>query len=525
MKVAIYARYSSDNQRQESIDAQLRAAKDFCDKNDHEIVRIYHDEALSATTDQRDQFLQMIDDSKHGWFNGVVVHKLDRFARNRYDSAFYKRELKMNGVRIISILEQLDDSPEAVILESVLEGMAEYYSKNLSREVRKGMNENALKGIHNGGTPPLGFNVNQDKTYSINETEAQAVRMIFDMYAKGFGYMMIANTLNEQGYKTKRGSMFGKNSIAEILRNEKYLGRYVFNKRLSKKSGNRQFKSDDQITRIDDALPRIISNEIWDKVHAKMNSQLKPRMNATRVYLLTGHLECGLCGSNYVGASYVRGRNGEKYYIYACTNRDTKNGCKNKNIRADKLEKYVIDFIKRELLSDDAIERLSLMVYDIVNDAVNINKDLAADLIKKRDLLKSQIDKLFDLYLDGGIDKSVIVERTNRMKEEAEQYDARLNELNVSDFEDLEQERIKRYMLDMRNKLDDADDNVKKVIIEAMIDKIIIYPDDVKVIFKIDPLGKRSISASNLTQGKVGGGEPYLVLPFVFTKVEIYQYC
>ena len=259
MRVALYARYSSDNQRQESIDAQLRAMKEHCTKNHHEIVRIYQDEALSATTDKRDDFLNMIRDSKQKIFDAVLVHKLDRFARNRYDSAFYKRELKNNGVKVTSVLENLDDSPEAVILESVLEGMAEYYSKNLAREVRKGLNENALKGLHNGGVPPLGFNVNPDKTLSINETEAQAVRIIFEMYADDFGYMMICNHLNEKGYLTKKGKPFGKNSIAEILRNEKYLGRYVFNKRLSKTSGYRKHKTDEEIVRIDNAFPSIVS--------------------------------------------------------------------------------------------------------------------------------------------------------------------------------------------------------------------------------------------------------------------------
>lgn len=510
LKVAIYVRYSSDNQRQESIDAQIRAIKEFCEKNGYEIAIIYKDEALSATTDNREQFLQMIDDAKNGWFEAVIVHKLDRFARNRYDSAFYKRELRHHNVRIISVLEQLDDSPEAVILESVLEGMAEYYSKNLAREVRKGLNENALKALHNGGVPPLGLNVNPDKTYSINESEAQAVRIIFDMYANGYGYMMIANELNAKNYKTKAGKPFGKNSIYEILRNEKYLGRYVFNRRASKKTG-RVEKSADQVTRIDGALPQIVSEELWNRVQNKMNQQKKPRMNATRVYLLTGHLECGLCGSNYVGASYVKGRNGEKYYIYACTTRDTRNGCRNKNIRADKLEQFVIDTIKHELLNDEAIEYLTGLVVDFVNEAIGINKDLVADLTKKRDLLRSQIDKLFDLYLDGNIDKNTITERTNRMKAEVEQYETRLRELSVSDFEKLEKPKIIKYMKAMRKQLDDADDKVKKVIIDSIIDKIIIYPDDVKFIFKIDPLNKSNKnsakSASSLTQGNAGGGE------------------
>ena len=179
MKVAVYARFSSDNQRQESIDAQIRAIKTYCDKNKYDIIHIYQDEAQSAKTDKRTQFAQMIRDSKDVIFQAIIVHKLDRFARNRYDSAYYKRLLKNNGVKLISVLEQLDDSPESVILESVLEGVAEYYSLNLAREVKKGMNENALKALHNGGIAPLGFHVNPDQSYSINPSEADSILLIF----------------------------------------------------------------------------------------------------------------------------------------------------------------------------------------------------------------------------------------------------------------------------------------------------------------------------------------------------------
>lgn len=525
MRIAIYARYSSDNQRQESIDAQIRAIKEFCTKNKYDIVKIYIDEAQSATTDQRDQFLQMVNDSSDKFFDAVVVHKLDRFARNRYDSAFYKHELKKHGVKVFSVLEQLDDSPESVILESVLEGLAEYYSMNLAREVRKGLKENALKGLHNGGTPPLGYDVKQDRTYSINEKEAQAVRMIFDMYADGYGYMMICNKLNNEGYKTKLGRSFAKNSISEILRNEKYLGRYVFNKRLSKKSGNRKFKSDDEIVRIDNALPSIVSQELWDKVHSKMNTQLKPRMNATRNYLLTGKLECGLCGSAYVGASYIKGsKEGSKYYMYACTSRDNKNGCTNKSIRADKLENYVIDFIKHELLNDEAIIRLTGMVLDIVDQAIGINKRIAVDLIKRRNEISAMLDKLLDAYLTSNFDKKQLDDKSDQLKKEAESINARLLQLNYSDFDNLDNNRIKQYLIDMRDKLDDADDNVKRTIIDAMIDKIIIYPDEVKVTYKIDPLNTTSKTKSSLTQGKVGGGEPCLTLPYVYSRADIYAY-
>lgn len=131
-RVAQYARFSSDNQRSESIDAQIRHMNQFCKQNHWQVVATYTDEARSATTDNRPQFQQMINDSSKGLFDIVLVHKLDRFSRDRYDSAIYKKKLKKNNVRLCSVLERLDNTPESIMMESVLEGMAEYYSKNLS---------------------------------------------------------------------------------------------------------------------------------------------------------------------------------------------------------------------------------------------------------------------------------------------------------------------------------------------------------------------------------------------------------
>lgn len=188
-RVALYARFSSDNQRTESIDAQIRAMKAYCQQRRFVIVNTYIDEAKSATTDRRPAFQQMIADSKDHNFNILLVHKLDRFARNRYDSAVYKRELKKNGVTVYSVLENLDDSPESIMMESVLEGMSEYYSQNLAREVMKGMKETALQAKHTGGKPPLGYDVDTEThKLVVNEQEAETVRLIFEMYGRGEGY-------------------------------------------------------------------------------------------------------------------------------------------------------------------------------------------------------------------------------------------------------------------------------------------------------------------------------------------------
>ena len=230
-KAVLYARFSSDNQRSESIDAQIRAMKEYCKKNSYVIVNTYIDEAKSATTDKRSSFQQMIADSKDKFFDIVLVHKLDRFARNRYDSAVYKRELKKNGVRVESVLENLDSSPESIMMESVLEGMNEYYSRNLGREVMKGMKETALQCKHTGGKPPLGYDIDEvTKKLIINEYEAETVRIIYEMYSQGYGYSDILKRMYKEDRKTKLGNNFAKNSLYSILTNPKYQGTYVYNR-------------------------------------------------------------------------------------------------------------------------------------------------------------------------------------------------------------------------------------------------------------------------------------------------------
>lgn len=219
-----YARFSSDNQRQESIDAQVRAIREYCSKKNYVLINTYEDAALTGTTDKRDAFLKMIADSKKGSFDVVVVHKLDRFSRDRYDSAYYKRELRKNKVQLNSVLENLDDSPESVIMEAVLEGMAEYYSKNLAREVRKGMKENALKCMSTGGAPPFGYSLTWEKKFEINELEAEGVRIIFRRILEGKGFDTIIHELNSLGFKTRNGKPFAKNSISSIIRNEGITG-------------------------------------------------------------------------------------------------------------------------------------------------------------------------------------------------------------------------------------------------------------------------------------------------------------
>ncbi|MCB2354710.1 recombinase family protein [Clostridium estertheticum] len=476
--------------------------KEYCSRNDYFLARIYTDEAKTGTNDNRKGFLDMIDDSSKGTFTICIVHKLDRFTRSKYDSAIYKKQLKDNNVKVISVLENLDDSPESIILESVLEGMAEYYSKNLAREVMKGIKETALQYKHNGGIAPTGYDVAPDKTYVINDKEAEIVKTIFKMYIADNGYGIIAQDLNEAGRCTKLGRLFTKSSIRDILLNEKYTGTYIFNKRLSKKD-NHKYKDDSEIIRIEDAMPVIISKEDFLKVKSKMDGKkVGPRMNQKRYYLLTGKIICGECGASYVGAGYVPGRNRAKYPIYSCTNKRS-HICSNKNIRQDILEGYVITQLKENVFNIDAIEKITSGIYDKLKEKnISTEKEKTSLIIQEKSI-QTKIDMAFDMAFEKQISKTLLAKKTNELEIELNNILQNQSELANKDYSWLDEKKIKKFLLASMENLEDEDSEVKRRVIETFSHKIIIYVDRIDVIFKVEP----SDSNKNTDSDKVGGGE------------------
>ena len=363
-KAVAYARFSSDNQRDESIDAQLRAIRKYADDNGIEIVHEYIDRAKTGTNADRESFQEMLNDSRDGGFSLVIVHKLDRFARNRFDSAISKAKLKNNGVRVVSVLEHLDDTPESIIItEGLLEAMSEYYSANLSREVMKGMKENALSCKHTGGKPPLGYHVGEDMRLEIDEREAPFVKFIFDAILNGMTYSEIISELNKRGAKTKKGGTFGKNSLHAILTNEKYTGVYIYNRAVSKnasgKRNNHKSKDAENIIRIEGGVPRIISKEKFDavqKILGKRRSLSHTKSSAKESYLLAGKIFCGVCGNTYCG-NRQKNSHGYLYITYRCNTRSRKGtkACRNKEINRDKLEKYVLKLLADVLFDKNRI--------------------------------------------------------------------------------------------------------------------------------------------------------------------------
>ena len=224
MNAVIYARYSSDSQREESIEGQLRECREYAERNNMTIVGTYIDRALSAKTADRPEFQHMIKDSAKELFEIVLVWKLDRFSRDRYDSAHYKHILKKNGVKVISAKEHISEGPEGIILEAMLEGYAEYYSADLSEKVVRGMTENALKGIYNGGTIPFGYMIDETRHYQPDPLLAPYVEQTFQKYADGATMTDLRDWLKAHNIKNSMGGEMSYNTIQRMLSNRRYIG-------------------------------------------------------------------------------------------------------------------------------------------------------------------------------------------------------------------------------------------------------------------------------------------------------------
>ena len=214
MNVVIYARYSSDRQTEQSIEGQLKECYEYARRNGYTVIGEYIDRAISGTTDHRPEFLRMIADGDKKTFQAVLVYQLDRFARNRYDSAHYKNILKKNGVKVISATEAISSGAEGILLESMLEGYAEYYSAELAEKINRGLTENALKCKYNGGSVAFGYMIDDEQHFQINPTLAPVVLKIFNDYLSGKTQKEIRDELNNKGLKNANGREFTINNIS-----------------------------------------------------------------------------------------------------------------------------------------------------------------------------------------------------------------------------------------------------------------------------------------------------------------------
>lgn len=457
-KAVIYARYSSHSQRDESIEGQLRECHEYAMRNDYIILEEYCDRALTGKTDNRVGFQKMIKDAKSNKFNYVLVYKLDRFSRSRYDSAIYKNILKKHNIKVISVKENISDSPEGIILESMLEGMAEYYSANLSQNIKRGMTENALQCKFNGSGCPLGYKITPDKHFELDPVGAKVVREIFEMYAGGKTSAKIINYCNEKGYKTSLGQPFNKNSIIRIVTNERYLGIY--------KHGD---------IRIEGGIPQIVDKETFDKIQSMIqrNRKSKARSKAKMEYLLSGKVFCGHCKASMIGDSGT-GKSGVKHHYYKCSYKKLTKSCDKETENKKWLEDIVVKTIVEKVLTDENIELISTKVMELIEDDSAITSELKYYEGELKNTQK-QIKNLVSSIAMGVTNKSV-VDRLAELEDYEKDICQNIEYLKMKK-PTLTKEQV-MYWLTLYKDGDVDDENYRKRLVNTLLHSVYVYDND-----------------------------------------------
>ena len=377
-----YARYSSAGQRDVSIDQQLADIRLFAAREGYTIVHEYADHARSGykNTRARTAFQTMLAAADSGTFDTVLVWKVDRFGRNREESAVNKGRLRRHGVKVVYAMEAIPEGAAGVLLEGMLESTAEWYSANLSENVRRGMNDNASKCLYNGAHI-LGYRCGPDKHYQIIPEEAAIVRRIFSRYCDGLTITQICNELNSSGLTTNRGKPFCYSRVRAVLTQERYTGVYIFGD-----------------YRIPDGMPRIIDDKTWKEARAMTKKKTRHHENRTTDFLLTGKAFCGHCGKPMVGDSGT-GKLGETYYYYSCQSKKRRAGCSKSSIRKEKLEDAVVNFLMDHCLTGEMMEQIAAAVVQAQQEALS-SSPLAAMESELRDALRKQ-DNINNAIAEG----------------------------------------------------------------------------------------------------------------------------
>ena len=380
LNAVIYARYSSHSQTEQSIEGQLHDGYAYAEKCGYRVIGEYIDRALTGKTDDRPDFQRMIKDAEKKQFQIVIVWKLDRFARNRCDSAIYKRILRKFGIRVVSVMENITDSPEGIILEGMLEALAEYYSANLSENIKRGQQESLKKGWYPGGPIPFGYHV-ADHHLVPDERTAPVLLEIYTRYAGGENLIDIANDLALRGFHSRNGHPFTKSSFNKMIPNPVYLGNYTF--------GGVTYP---------DFCPAIVPEDIYHRAVARreQNRRAPAASRDITEYLLTGKAFCGLCGAPLTG-DYGTSKSGERHHYYSCSARKRRiSSCKKKSEKQIFLEWYVCEQTVEYILRSDRLPLIASQVVACYNADIDDSKmkDLERAIVRVKNEFNQMMDKL-----------------------------------------------------------------------------------------------------------------------------------
>ena len=466
MNAVIYARYSSQNQTEQSIEGQLRDNYAWAKQQGITVIGEYIDRALSGTKDSRPDFQRMIADAANEQFEMVIVWKLDRFARNRYDSAVYKAKLKKHGVRVVSVMERITDSPEGIILEGLLESMAEYYSANLSENTKRGKRETALKGYWNGGHPPFGYRL-QDRKLVADEKTAPTVRYIFEQYAAGVSKQDLIAELEKKGVLTYYGRPLTLASFNSVLRNQAYIGKSTYK---------------------GEVVEGLSEPLIDEKTFWKVQEQIKARSRAPAArkakvdYLLSGKAFCGICGQPMVGIGGTS-RSKHVYHYYRCSHRKHPYDCRKKNERKDTVERFVVEQTLRFVLTPEQMDYISKAVVAEYKKEFSVLQ--VQELRSAIDRIEIEIEKLVDAAIEAPkIARQKMYDRMEALEAQKADLEESATRLSVASRIALTEKEVLAWMKQFCDG-DAGDEAFRKRIIDVFVNSVYLYDDKIVIFYNI----------------------------------------
>ena len=479
MNAVIYARYSSMNQTEQSIEGQLRDNYAWAKQNNVTVIGEYIDRALTGTKDARPDFQRMISDAESRKFELVIVWKLDRFARNRYDSAVYKAKLKKCGVKVVSVMENITDNPEGIILEGLLEAMAEYYSANLSQNTIRGKRETAAKGNWNGGHPPFGYKI-VDKKLVPDEKRVPIVKYIFDQYANGVSKKDLIHELDQKGVRTYYGRPLTYASFNSVLRNPAYIGKCMYKGQV-----------------VEGLSEPIIEERTFYKVQEQIKKRAHaPAANkATVSYLLSGKVFCGTCGSPMVG-TVGTSHSGNRYYYYMCSHRKHPFRCKKKNEKKDFLEQFVVDQTLKYILSPSHIKKIAQAVVE------NYKKEFSNDEVQRlKNAIRSldnEMEKLIDVMMDTPkAARKAISDRMESLGLQKDDLEISLQKLEAASRIPLNEAEVIAWLKTFQDG-DSKDQEFCQRIIDIFVNCVYVYDDRIVIFYNIRGGGQKKLSFSEV---------------------------
>ncbi len=479
MIVAAYARYSTDLQTDNSIAYQFAAIEKYCESNNLVIVDKFADEAMTGTNINRPDFLKMRENALQRKYDAIVIYDITRLNRNVGDWMEFHQAMTDIGVKILSPTMEIGSfyNPNSFLIGGMNALIGEHFVLVTREKTIAGLKERAKSAKFNGGVPPYGYDVDNKGNYVINEDEAVIVRKIFEMYTSGNSYSEIIETANNMGYIGRRGKPLSPGSLVAILRNDKYVGTYIYNKYQCRVMTKRltlpiQHKDDD-IIKIDNSIPAIISKSMWEVSKQRLARRMA-KFSTNAIYPLKGLIYCGVCNSQYRGEHNVNSKGCGGRYYRCGGKRDKKISCCNIGIRADKIEGFVEDAIKKQFFNNNSIEKMVDATLQEINN-ITANLDNSNSFVKKEiadiDMKLNNITKA----IESGIIYDGLAKKVNLLNNRKTELMQKTQELKQSS-DVFTRQSIAKKMSEVYDNLSNSDMNKHYIGVRNVIDKIVVQP-------------------------------------------------